>query len=76
MPQLNLYVNQGLVEQLKQDAAKHGESLSQYVTKLLTEKSNSEAWPEGYFEKCCGFLGKDDFPEIDDSPPESCVTLL
>lgn len=72
MAQLNLYVDDALAEQLKQDARREGVSLSSYVSGRIAARPSS-CWPEGYFEKFCGFLKGHDFPDDIEDPLPSPV---
>ena len=68
MAQMNLYVPDEVATKLKQEADRSGMSLSKYVLYLLSEK-RPEGWPEGYFDRACGFL-EWEFEEPADSLPE------
>lgn len=48
MAQLNLYVKDELLETLKSEAKKEGESLSAHVTKLLERKISKKKWSKNF----------------------------
>jgi hypothetical protein len=74
--QLNLYVEDALAEQLKQDARREGVSLSSYISKKIMAAPKQTGWPEGYFEAFCGFLKDPNFPDdIADALPSPVEPL-
>ena len=68
MAQLDKYDSDELAARLKAEAQQATLPLSRYVESQLTRREG-DAWPEGYFEKACGFW-QGEFPEIEDLPAE------
>jgi hypothetical protein len=68
MPQLHLYVSDGVAETLRSDAAAANLSLSRYLAKVVTEKAHP-GWPEGYLEAVCGSCPDFHVPEDPPDPP-------
>ena len=75
MAQLNLYVPDEEAARLRIDAKKAGLTLSKYVVHLLDRSKGDDHWPPGYFEKVCGFLKTEDFPEPSDPIAEPVEDL-
>lgn len=61
MPQLSLYLNDETMKELRSNARKSGVSISKYVAGLISEKSSSKGWPEGYWDSVYGSLKDDSF---------------
>lgn len=53
MPQLNLYVDDELMEQIRRAADTADLSISRYVAQLVRRKIENE-WPENFFEEVLG----------------------
>lgn len=66
--QLNLYLAEKRIDELRAEAVRQGLSLSRYVAILLDTKRS--VWPADYFTTCCGFLSED-LPAPADPLPEA-----
>ena len=65
MPQLSLYMDEPMMEGLRQDAAREGKTLSKFVAGVLRDRDTSGLWPHGFFD-LYGACDDDTFVE----PPE------
>ena len=72
MPQVSLYMDESMMEELRENAARAGVSLSKYVGDVLREHANKKRWPEGWFDLYGVITDEDDFeiPEDDYSYSE------
>lgn len=61
MPQLSLYLNEPTMALLREDCQKSGNSLSRYVSDLITAKRAESSWPQGYWDNVYGALADDSF---------------
>ncbi|MCI9130029.1 MAG: antitoxin [Eggerthellaceae bacterium] len=61
MPQLSLYLNEPTMALLREDCQKSGNSLSRYVSELITAKRTESSWPQGYWDNVYGALDDDSF---------------
>ena len=50
MPQLSLYMDEPMMEGLRQDAAREGKTLSKFVAGVLRDRDTSGLWPHGFFD--------------------------
>ena len=66
MPQVSLYLEQGLLDNARRNARFENISLSKYVSRALARKTDS-GWPEGYWE-LFGALEDDSFVRPKDMP--------
>ena len=48
MPQLSLYMDEPMMEGLRQDAAREGKTLSKFVAGVLRDRDTSGLWPVSY----------------------------
>ena len=53
MPQLHLYVPEGLAAEVARRASARGLSVSRYLAELI-QRQVQTAWPKGYFEEVVG----------------------
>jgi hypothetical protein len=72
MPQVSLYLEEGLLVSARREAKHNRQSFSKYVATALEEKKSS-SWPAGYFS-LFGALKDDTFvrpmqPSFDDDAP-------
>ena len=69
MPQVSLYVEEGLMDELRSSASREGVSLSKHVARRLREGKASyqgrcntpSGLPEGYFERLYGCVDDETF---------------
>lgn len=47
MPQLSLYMDEPMMEGLRQDAAREGKTLSKFVAGVLRDRDTNGLWPHG-----------------------------
>ena len=49
MPQLSLYLDDPMMEGLRQDASREGKTLSKFVAGVLKDHAENNRWPHGFF---------------------------
>ena len=49
MPQLSLYLDDPMMEGLRQDASREGKTLSKYAAGVLRGRKEHNGWPPGFF---------------------------
>ena len=49
MPQRSLYLDDPMMEGLRQDASREGKTLSKYAAGVLRERKEHNGWPPGVF---------------------------
>lgn len=49
MPQLSLYMDEPMMESLRQDASREGKTLSKFVAGVLKDRAENNRWPHGFF---------------------------
>lgn len=49
MAQLSLYLEDPMMESLRQDASRDGKTLSKFVASVLKDHANNNLWPRGFF---------------------------
>ncbi len=71
MAQLNFYVPDDTEAEVRRRAKARGLSISAYLAALVKEGLGTKNdWPAGFFENVLGGW-YEDFPEIDDPPPQT-----
>lgn len=67
MPQLSLYLDNDMMEELRNDAASENKSLSRFVVDILQERKQKNQWPDSFFELYGALKSNDHFlaPEDD-----------
>lgn len=79
MPQLSLYIDDATMETLRSSAAGEGVSMSKFAAELIRTRSESGAWPRGYWDSVYGCLDDESFmlrdDVIDDSLDDACDWL-
>ena len=67
MPQLSLYMDEPMMEGLRQDAAREGKTLSKFVAGVLRDRDTSGLLPHGFFD-LYGACDDDTLVEPPDDP--------
>ena len=75
MPQTSIYLDDATSLFVREQAGKRGVSLSKLITQVLNEYAHTprDAWPTGFWESTYGCASINDFPNIGDYSPESCL---
>ena len=61
MPQVSLYMQQGTLEALRDEAQKAQVSVSKFVSHLVNDHAAGGQWPAGYWNNVYGCLQDDTF---------------
>ena len=68
MAQISLYVDDEVLDELKERAAREGKSVSKLTAEIIEADRRSSAWPEGWFDLCGCMALDDSFVEPPDTP--------
>jgi hypothetical protein len=71
--QVTIYLPDGVLERLRQDAKRSGKSVSAFVLERIAAPAAADTWPEGFGSLFGGWEGS--FPVPDDPPPDEVEGL-